>query len=268
MKEDFYIGWSDNTPKSSLKAGRRFFVSALILLLVIAVVFVTNQVGYADSKFEFGTLTEVKGTLIKEPAWGVKTKLNGESKTVILVGFGKFGAQETIEGFIEQGKLKAGDEVTLRGTLFYFQGKYGMELTEVENSYISSSVGNNAEVQSKDLGEVMLEGEIVDSKCFFGVMNPATHAVHRSCAIRCISGGITPFFAVKNGNEFTDYYIIENAFEEWKDELLSYVGLPTKVMAKAKQYGDWKAIELMNQNMLASEEDELSTLMKSITICD
>ena len=41
-------------------------------------------------------------------------------------------------------------------------------------------------------GVQRLTGEIVDSKCWLGVMKPARHTVHRGCATRCLSGGIPP----------------------------------------------------------------------------
>jgi hypothetical protein len=39
---------------------------------------------------------------------------------------------------------------------------------------------------------VTIRGEIVDSKCHTGVMNPGSGKVHRDCAVRCISGGVPP----------------------------------------------------------------------------
>jgi hypothetical protein len=41
-------------------------------------------------------------------------------------------------------------------------------------------------------------GEIVDSKCYLGVMNPGERIVHRDCAIRCLSGGIPAMFAYRD----------------------------------------------------------------------
>ena len=45
-----------------------------------------------------------------------------------------------------------------------------------------------------DLGAVTVTGEIVDSKCYMGVMNPGQGKVHRDCAARCLSGGVPPIF--------------------------------------------------------------------------
>jgi hypothetical protein len=47
-------------------------------------------------------------------------------------------------------------------------------------------------LQQKDLGERTLSGEIVDTKCFLGVMNPGEGKVHRECAALCLKGGIPP----------------------------------------------------------------------------
>ena len=55
----------------------------------------------------------------------------------------------------------------------------------------------------RDLGPVTLNGEIVDSKCYLGVMNPGQGKVHRDCASRCLSGGIPPLFIESdNGRQF------------------------------------------------------------------
>ena len=70
-----------------------------------------------------------------------------------------------------------------------------------------------------DLGEVRLTGEIVDSKCYFGVMNPGNGKVHRDCAVRCLSGGIPPAFLVRDSAGTAQTLLLGN----WKRELLEHV---------------------------------------------
>jgi hypothetical protein len=41
-------------------------------------------------------------------------------------------------------------------------------------------------------------GEIVDAKCYLGVMNPGEGAAHRDCATRCLSGGVPLMFAYRD----------------------------------------------------------------------
>ena len=57
------------------------------------------------------------------------------------------------------------------------------------------SAAPRAESAMKALGAFELVGEIVDGKCYLGVMNPGEGKVHRDCAVRCLSGGIPPLFA-------------------------------------------------------------------------
>lgn len=44
------------------------------------------------------------------------------------------------------------------------------------------------------LGRAKLRGQIMDSKCFFGVMRPGRGKTHKGCAALCIRGGIPPSF--------------------------------------------------------------------------
>ena len=56
-----------------------------------------------------------------------------------------------------------------------------------------------------------LAGEIVDSKCYLGVMNPGNGKVHRDCAARCLSGGIPPAFVVKDASGVSKTLVLSNA---------------------------------------------------------
>jgi hypothetical protein len=46
-------------------------------------------------------------------------------------------------------------------------------------------------------------GELVDTKCWLGVMRPATGKVHRACAARCLAGGVPPGLWIESGNRGT-----------------------------------------------------------------
>jgi len=71
-------------------------------------------------------------------------------------------------------------------------------MIEVGSAVVSPAIADAAAeppAAEGDGREVTLNGEIVDSKCFLGVMNPGERTVHRDCAIRCLSGGIPPMLA-------------------------------------------------------------------------
>lgn len=268
MNDDFYVGWSSEAPKGYNRKAMLFFAVALLSLVVIAIVYVRSEKGFVDSLYEFGTLQEVSGELVEHPAWGIKTSQFGEEKTVLLVGFGKAGAGETLKSIVNKNNLMFGQQVTLRGQVFHFQDKYGMELTAMEESFVSAENRDVTARNIKDLGRLTLEGEIVDPKCFFGVMDPATKAVHRSCAVRCISGGIPPVLAIRENGVFVDYYILNSKIEDLSKEILPMVGVPVTLSGRVTQYDDWKALEVSPADIqLVAQSNEEPGLTAGIAMC-
>src|SRR5207302_1569532 len=85
-----------------------------------------------------------------------------------------------------------------------------------------SVTGASAEVESVDLGAVQFTGEIVDTKCYFGVMNPGNGKVHRDCAARCLSGGVPPGFLVRDTAGRVETLLLGN----WRRDLLAHVAEP------------------------------------------
>ena len=53
-------------------------------------------------------------------------------------------------------------------------------------------------LEQSDKGAVELTGEIVDSKCFLGVMVPGSGKTHKECASLCLRGGIPPALFVQD----------------------------------------------------------------------
>ncbi|MEM9326779.1 MAG: hypothetical protein AAGA85_14030 [Bacteroidota bacterium] len=255
MKSDeFYIGWQDKEPPGYRRAFFRFFALAFTLMLAFAILFVVAERGFVDSYFDYGHLTEMKGRLVLEPVPALITEEHGMKKTVPLVGFGKFGAEPVVKHFQGQvgGDLSA-YEVVLRGTIFRYQDKVWMELTEGEQSVLSYKRGAPLKRQIAQAGAIQLLGEIVDPKCFFGVMNPGSEAVHRSCAIRCISGGVPPLLALRENGEFTDYYFLtDDQLRGIHNQVLPYVGLPMQLSGEVVLYDDWKVLKIDDASLTAS----------------
>ena len=87
--------------------------------------------------------------------------------------------------------------MTLRGTLIWRGGHTLLEL--LPESLQAAPAPALAEERVAALGRRTLRGEIVDSKCFLGVMKPGTGKLHRACAVRCLSGGIPPALRTADG---------------------------------------------------------------------
>jgi len=89
-----------------------------------------------------------------------------------------------------------------------------------------------------ELGEMTLTGEIVDSKCYLGVMNPGQGKVHRDCAARCISGGIPPAFIVRDtSGESQTLMLVGDDGRKLHRELLDYVAEPARISGRLSRVG-------------------------------
>ena len=103
---------------------------------------------------------------------------------------GKHGADDLVATF-------DGKQVRLQGQLIYREGGTMVEIAPGSIAVIDATP--TVPATTRDLGTVTLTGEIVDSKCYLGVMNPGQGKVHRDCAGRCLSGGIPPIFVTTDG---------------------------------------------------------------------
>src|SRR5437016_9462632 len=97
----------------------------------------------------------------------------------------------------------------------------------------------SAPPQSTSLGNLTLVGEIVDSKCFLGVMNPGQLAPHRACAIRCISGGVPPVLLVRQKDGPPIYLLLVSAGgKPVNQQVLNVVAEPLEITGEVEQRGE------------------------------
>jgi hypothetical protein len=141
---------------------------------ILGGILASGQRPFAQSRFEFGVVRPHEGVLEIAPIPILWTP-NG---ALLLVASGKHGAvfPRDADGY----------HVSLEGSLIQ-RGRWRM--LEVREG--SLEVGRQAaRTRWLDAGEVAITGEVVDTKCFLGVMNPGEGKVHRACAARCIRGGV------------------------------------------------------------------------------
>lgn len=257
---EFYIGWMGNAPKSFVVVIKRYVLLLMPIVIILAVVIALLQKKFASGNFEFGTLTDVKGVYFKSPVPNLKV-VNGKDIlgnlsyiTIPLIGYGKFGA-DGIMNDIEKEKHVSLDSkmITLKGTLLYNDGKILMQVDGGDNpinNIKEAATDTNKLVQHKDLGSITVKGEIVDPKCFFGVMKPGEGKPHKDCAIRCILGGIPPVLHVMDKNGTDNYYLIVGASgEKMNKAVQDYVAAPVEIHAKAVQYNDWIVLYVGDKNI-------------------
>jgi hypothetical protein len=94
------------------------------------------------------------------------------------------------------------------------------------------------------LGRFTLRGEIVDSKCHLGVMNPGERRTHRACAKLCIRGGIPPILWVEDdAGRCSKLLLVGADGRAVNDEVLELVGDPVEISGDVVRVGDWLVLK-------------------------
>lgn len=246
---EFYIGWMPQAPEGFAKHVRKFVIALIILVIAGGIILALQQKKFDPSNFEFGQLTEVKGIYQQFPVPSLKVMISEDAlghssyMTMPLVGYGKFGAGGVIAELEKEKNIPLDKkEITIKGSLIYNDGKTLLQIDKNDDPLVrvNSVSVKITENEIKELGTVQLTGEILDPKCYFGVMKPGHGKPHRDCAIRCIAGGISPVFWVRNEKGEHDYYLIldENG-KKMNEELKEHIAEPVSLTARAVQYDDW-----------------------------
>lgn len=95
-----------------------------------------------------------------------------------------------------------------------------------------------------------LEGEIIDPKCYFGVMKRGFGKVYRSCASLCIAGGCPPVRPTTNARGTATYLWLTTP-EGGKVHALvrPYIGRPLRIRGTVAKYGSWKCLIMNTQSI-------------------
>src|SRR5947209_4539299 len=177
-ESEFYVGYS-GMPARLKKVMRRVTLGLGIAVVGVAALLLAGQQPFSSSTFEFQQYSGFQGTLLSKPYPALA--IPGQGLPWLLVGPGKHGP-----GDIER---LTGREIRLKGERIFRGDDHMIELLPGSVEEIGPGMAAGGDI---DLGHIEVKGEIVDSKRYFGVMNPGNGKVHRECAVRCISGGAPP----------------------------------------------------------------------------
>lgn len=191
--DEFYIGYLKSAPPGIARF--RLVTSALVIAAALAAVAVVAafQAKLPAGRFEFGVTKTFDGVLYESPIPMLRTVDAAGPRNFLLVAQGKFGLPSYARGH-------DGREVRMRGSLIDKDGMGMIELAGPEG-FVVLGEPSIAKMRrpNETGGRIALTGELADSKCYLGVMRPATGKVHRACAVRCLSGGIPPALLVHTG---------------------------------------------------------------------
>ncbi len=237
---DFYVGYLPKAPTAVARFVRKVIIVLGLFAVTAALVLVVGQMPFASSAFEYGKLRSFEGVVVAQPFPTLLVARPGEIgrqdkySRYLLVAPGKHGADELVASF-------DGKQVRLQGQLIYREGGTMVEITPGSVTVVNT--GSAVQETTRNLGAVSLTGEIVDSKCYLGVMNPGQGKVHRDCAARCLSGGTPPIFVTTDGHE--QFLLVGlDGRALGRDALREFIGEPITIRGEVLARGDSRLLEI------------------------
>ena len=234
---EFYIGYLLKAPDGIRRRNRMVVVALLCVAAACAFLFAESQRTFSASAFEFGSPKAFEGVVEEFPYPTLIVRRPGAASPdlsfsrYLLVATGKHSARSEVAGLNGQG-------VQFSGQLIY---RENLTMIEIVPGSLAKSSGTEAyEKTLVSLGQFDLSGEIVDTKCYFGVMNPGQGKVHRDCAVRCISGGIPSALVTRDLDGTQSLLLLTNLKGEAlaAPEFMDRVGQPVRIHGDVFKSGE------------------------------
>lgn len=232
--DEFYINYAP-VPSSY----KRFLIQFIPLLVLGAVLFGLVLPGW-HNQFNPGKINgsvELEGLLVGEPVPHLIVPRPGDvSSSVpfsryILSGLGKTSPSPSV-------LKQIGKWVKLKGTIVSRNHVSVIAVRSAKAIAAPENVTLNPD-RNTSLGEYSLTGEILDGKCYPGIMKPGQSKTHKACAIRCISGGVPAVFRVENNRNDVMYFLLaDEQGQAVNDRILNLVADPIRITGKVMQYDD------------------------------
>ncbi len=244
--KEFYVPYIEGSlGHETKKTIKRFALIAILVIVVGALIFSFSQKPFKNSTFELTTSTKITGVFHENPYPMLRVQIAENSfKNILLLGFGKSSANPFLEKILETEKSLNGKHLSIEGNLIYYNGKTLIQITDEEKvTVLDDAIAPTPSKQN--VSQMTFQGEIIDPKCYFGVMKPGKGKIHRSCAVRCISGGIPPVLATSDNNNVSQYFLLTTMDgTPINKDVLSYVGKPSMISGVVQKMEDWYVLKI------------------------
>jgi hypothetical protein len=195
--DEFYIGYAPPMPPHIARFVKRAVLTIAAGVPLAAALLAIGHVRIEGGTFDYGRPQTIAGVITAWPYPSIRFERSSgdeaaEGGWALLVAPGKHGAGELAAPF-------HGQHVTLDATRIQRGAAVMFEVAPGTVAANPGSAGLSAGKTSPREGSpVTLRGEIVDSKCYLGVMTPGEGKTHKDCASLCLRGGIPPAFVVRD----------------------------------------------------------------------
>jgi len=252
--EPFYVGHFPNSPKGLAK--HTIIATVLLAVMTLSTIGVValSQNPIDPGLFEFGIEREFEGLFSSEPIPTLSISSPDHPDGIVsylLVGQGKAGVSPDL-------LANNGHTIRLKGSLIERENMTMIEVADTGAVEIIDEPRTEVRPATRTLGEVTLRGEIVDTKCFFGVMRPATGKVHRACAIRCLEGGVPPGLLVKDEQGNGVVFMLAFSEESRKAFDTQWAALEAKVEGNLELDNNIPIIRVKDIHLLDESRSDLN----------
>lgn len=235
-KNDFFIGWADDAPALD----RRFFLGGGVALLAatggMSAALAYHQKPGGKGTWDQGDIREWEGVVTAEPYPMLRFRdSDGVVRTAFLSCMNKCTPELTIDAVREGTVIVRGSPIIRGSYLMIATNDFGDWITPTDTPIDPALAFPTAE----PLGNVDLNGTILDTKCWFGAMRPGEGKVHKACASLCIRSGLPPALYVKTLRQQQHLLVIVDRFgHALKDDILPYIADPIRLSGDIKRRGD------------------------------
>jgi hypothetical protein len=242
-RDEFFIGYAPPLPARLSTFIRRVVTAGSAGVALAAAAIAAGHVGLDGGTFEFGSVRTSTGTIVTQPypALVEDAEATGgagaDRPWRLLVAGGKHGADALVRGL-------DGARVSIDGTRIERAGMRMLEVRAGSIARIGAAPSRRPVAEAViHSGAVTLRGEIVDSKCFLGVMTPGEGRTHSACASLCLRGGIPPALFVRDPRGSSAIYLLEDPTGAPLSAAAAGVaGEPVEVRGVTGQRGSWRIL--------------------------
>ncbi len=228
----YYVGYQGRAPAELGRSARRATIAVLACALLFGSALAASQRAWQPGVFELGRVRTLRGIYSHAPVPSLRVARPGENASDsrwLLVRPGKHGADPAWSAL-------DGRAVELAGALIH---RAEGTMVEVSPAGLRDLGPAPDAIATQPLGNATLRGEIVDSKCWLGVMNPGNLRTHRACATLCISGGIPPLFVARDATGRTlQLLLVGPSGEALNEQILPWIARPVEIEGEVERCAD------------------------------
>jgi len=236
-EREFYVGYQPKAPEGLARFRKRVGIVLVVGVIAAMTVLALAQRRLPGGEFDFGQPRTWEGVYYNTPVPMLVSAEDGNEPSATVVGPYKYQVPGAL--IAQHGK-----RVRFEGTRIEAGGFRMIEVTHPESIETIDDT-SQPPPERIDGGEVTLSGELVDTKCFLGVMRPGQGKAHMACANVCLMGGIPPVFVVYDGDGGSELLLLADANGRPVTEaILDRTSLYVSVEGAVEQRGTLKVFRI------------------------